>query len=228
MSVSEHGRPPLSPIQEDYLKQILLLERRGPVGTQALASRLGVRPATVTGMVQRLARLGLVQYRPYSGTRLTEGGRQVALEMVRHHRLLETYLVQELGYAWDEVHDEAERLEHVISELFEERIAAVLGDPTHDPHGDPIPSGDLVMPPAAGEIAVGRATAGASGTLVRVAAQDPDSLHLCDRLGLRPGASLTVIDSVGGSVRVDVCGERYLLPQSLADELFLRLKEERR
>ncbi|HQP42529.1 MAG TPA: metal-dependent transcriptional regulator, partial [Thermoanaerobaculales bacterium] len=130
--------------QEDYLKQIFLLGERGDsVGTQTLAVRLGVRPASVTGMVQRLAELGLVDHRRYRGVSLTESGRRVALEMLRHHRLLETYLAETLGYGWGEIHDEAERLEHVISERFEERIAEALGHPTRDPHGDPIPDAQL-------------------------------------------------------------------------------------
>ena len=118
------ARPELSEAQEDYLKQIFLLEEAGgKVATQALAGRLRVRPASVTEMVGRLAQLGLVEHARYQGVSLTSLGRRVALEMLRHHRLLETFLVRELGYEWDEVHDEAERLEHVISERFEERIA---------------------------------------------------------------------------------------------------------
>ena len=139
--VREAARPELSEAQEDYLKQIFLLEEDGSrVATQALAGRLGVRPASVTEMVGRLAHLGLVEHARYQGVSLTPIGRRIALEMLRHHRLLETYLVRELGYDWDEVHDEAERLEHVISERFERRIAEAMGHPTRDPHGDPIPA----------------------------------------------------------------------------------------
>lgn len=136
----ERIEPALSTAQEDYLKQILSLGGDGgAVTTQALARRLGVRPPSVTGMVQRLAELGLVEHRPYRGVLLTERGRRVARETVRHHRLLEAFLVEVLGFAGDEVHDEAERLEHVISARFEERLAEVLGHPTVDPHGSPIP-----------------------------------------------------------------------------------------
>ncbi|MCS7219398.1 MAG: metal-dependent transcriptional regulator, partial [Thermus sp.] len=125
------ARPPLSEAQEDYLKQLFLLQEAlgGAVPTQALAERLGVRPPSATGMLKKLAALGLVEHLPYRGARLTEAGQRVALEVLRHHRLLEAYLHRALGYGWEEVHQEAERLEHVISEAFEERIAELLGHP---------------------------------------------------------------------------------------------------
>lgn len=139
----ERIEPALSTAQEDYLKQILGLGGDGGVvSTLALADRLRVRPPSVTGMVQRLAELGLVEHRPYRGVSLTGRGRRAALETLRHHRLLETFLVEVLGFSRDEVHDEAERLEHVISARFEERIAEVLGHPAVDPHGAPIPAAD--------------------------------------------------------------------------------------
>src|SRR5207248_2201939 len=127
---------------EDYAKAIYALERRAgeAVSTNALADRLGVTAASASGMVKRLCELGLVEHEPYRGVSLTDDGRRVALEVMRHHRLLELYLVQNLGVPWDRVHKEAEVLEHVLSEELEELIAAKLGDPTHDPHGDQIPS----------------------------------------------------------------------------------------
>src|SRR5437588_9006838 len=130
---------------QDYAKAIYALQSRGgdAVSTNALAERLGVTPASASGMVKRLGELGLVEHRPYRGVSLTESGRRVALEVIRHHRLLELYLVESLGVPWDRVHDEAEVLEHVLSEQLEELIAAKLGDPTHDPHGDPIPTREL-------------------------------------------------------------------------------------
>ena len=130
---------------EDYAKAIYALEGRAEtaVTTNALAARLGVTPASASGMVKRLGELGLVEHRPYRGVSLTEAGRRVALEVIRHHRLLELYLVETLGVPWDRVHDEAEVLEHVLSEELEELIAAKLGHPTHDPHGDPIPTREL-------------------------------------------------------------------------------------
>jgi DtxR family Mn-dependent transcriptional regulator len=127
-----------SPATEDYVKAIYALELRGghAVSTNALAERLGVTPASASGMVKRMYELGLVAHQPYRGVSLTEPGRRVALEVIRHHRLLELYLVKSLGVPWDRVHQEAEVLEHVLSEELEELIAAKLGDPTHDPHGD--------------------------------------------------------------------------------------------
>ena len=138
---------PRSQAIEDYAKAIYALERRDaePVTTNALAERLGVTPASASGMVKRLGELGLVEHQPYRGVSLTEDGRRVALEVIRHHRLLELYLVETLGVPWDRVHQEAEVLEHVLSEELEELIAAKLGDPTHDPHGDPIPTRELTI-----------------------------------------------------------------------------------
>jgi len=136
---------------EDYAKAIyaLSLERKGPVTNGELAERLGVAPATATSMLKRLADLGLVDYRPYKGVTLTPGGEKVALEVIRHHRLIEAYLSEALGMPSDRVHDEAEVLEHYISEDLELLIAAKLGEPSHDPHGTPIPGPDL-RPPRGG------------------------------------------------------------------------------
>src|ERR1700752_5180051 len=139
------GHDQISSATEDYAKAIYALQERGddPVSTNALAERLGVTPASASGMVKRLGELGLVEQEPYRGVSLTEDGRRVALEVMRHHRLLELYLVETLGVPWDRVHQEAEVLEHVLSEELEELISAKLGDPTHDPHGDPIPTREL-------------------------------------------------------------------------------------
>src|SRR5438874_8526099 len=139
--------PELSSAVEDYAKAIYALEtRKGhAVSTNAIAERLGVTAASASGMVKRLGELGLVEHQPYHGVSLTRDGRRVALEVMRHHRLLELYLVKSLGVPWDRVHQEAEVLEHVLSEELEELIAAQLGDPTHDPHGDPIPTRDLTI-----------------------------------------------------------------------------------
>lgn len=212
----------LTAAQEDYLKQILLLENGGgSVGTKSLADRLGVRPASVTGMVRKLSQLGLVEHRRYRGVQLTEAGRRVALEMLRHHRLLETYLAETLGYDWSEVHDEAERLEHVISERFESRIAEALGHPTHDPHGDPIPDAELSLPGPATAIRLTDLGATRSGVVIRVGSQDRDSLSLLERLGLVPGAPVDVVEVAQSGVRVEVGGARYLVPGELAHEIWL-------
>jgi DtxR family transcriptional regulator, Mn-dependent transcriptional regulator len=184
-----------SPAIEDYSKAIYALEQRGPepVSTNALAERLGVTPASASGMVKRLGELGLVTHQPYRGVSLTESGRRLALEVIRHHRLLELYLVQDLGVPWDRVHEEAEVLEHVLSEELEELIAAKLGHPTHDPHGDPIPTADLTIdePPTDSLDSLPK---GACGLLVRVSDSDPEMLrYLADR-GIAPGDAFEVID----------------------------------
>ncbi len=150
-----------------------------------------------------------------------KSGRRVALEMLRHHRLLETFLERVLGYGWDEVHDEAERLEHVISERFEARIAETMGHPTRDPHGDPIPDADLRFPTATNDIRLTQVASGMRATLSRVGTQDRDSLNLLSKLGLVPGVIVEVVDTVEGGVRVAIDCERFLLPCELADELWL-------
>src|SRR5512143_1300586 len=181
---------------QDYLKAIYELTQNGEAAsTNALAARLGVEPASVTGMVQKLAagRPALVDYRKHHGVKLTAAGRRAALEVIRHHRLLETWLVKTLGYSWDQVHVEAERLEHVISEEFEERIAAALGDPVRDPHGELIPSSDLVMP-ADGSVPLVSLKAMQGARVRRVLAEDPRLLRHLDALRLIPGAHVSVVD----------------------------------
>jgi DtxR family Mn-dependent transcriptional regulator len=219
---SSPDRPLLSTSQEDYLKQIFLLgETGGSVSTQDLADRLGVRPASVTGMIQRLADQGLVHHEPYRGVRLSDSGRRVALEMLRHHRLLETFLERVLGYRWDEVHDEAERLEHVISERFERRIAEAMGHPTHDPHGDPIPDAELRLPPAKPCVRLIEVAAGGTAVLVRVATQRRGDLTRLARYGLVPGARVRVTGSSVDAVTVIIDKQQHRLPGELARKLFV-------
>lgn len=223
----ERPRPELSEAQEDYLKQIFLLGGDAArVSTQALAKKLRVKPASVTEMVGRLAQLGLVEHAPYHGVQLTDPGRRVAIEMLRHHRLLETFLVEALGYNWDQVHEEAERLEHVISERFEERIAEAMGHPTHDPHGDPIPLQDLSFPTAHASVPLPQLPVGHRGTLVRVGAQDPDNLNLLRRLGLAPGSTVELVSDDERGIRIRVGEERFLLPTYLADALWMEEVEQ--
>ena len=138
---------PASDAVEDYAKAIYGLQRQapGPVTTSALAERLGVAPSSVTAMLKRLDDLGLVRYQPYHGVSLTPAGERAALEVIRHHRLIEAFLAEALQMPWDRVHDEAEVLEHYISEHLEELIAQALGNPSHDPHGDPIPDRELSL-----------------------------------------------------------------------------------
>ena len=149
----------------------------------------------------------------------------MALEMLRHHRLLETFLEQVLGYGWDEVHEEAERLEHVISERFEARIAETLGHPTHDPHGDPIPDADLRLPAGADEVRLSWVAAGESATLTRVGTQDKDSLGVLSRLGLVPGVRVAVVETGAAELTVVVDRETFPLPAELAGELWVREDE---
>jgi len=181
---------------EDYAKAIYALERRsegGAVTTTALAERLGVTAASASNMVKKLDGLGLVRHVPYRGVQLTPEGARVALEVIRHHRLLELYLAEKLGVPWDRVHDEAEVLEHVLSEELEELIAAKLGHPTHDPHGDPIPTAELVIDDVA-RPTLQELEPGDTGIFVRVSDTDPSMLrYLADR-GIRPGAAFEIVD----------------------------------
>jgi DtxR family Mn-dependent transcriptional regulator len=186
---------PRSSAIEDYAKAIYALEQRArdAVATTALAERLGVTPASASGMVKRLGELGLAEHRPYHGVSLTESGRRLALEVMRHHRLLELYLVESLGVPWDRVHDEAEVLEHVLSEELEERIAAKLGHPTHDPHGDPIPTRDLTITEGKTS-SLQELRAGMSGRFTRISDSDPDMLRFLADRGIAPGDTFEVID----------------------------------
>src|SRR3712207_1686181 len=186
----------LSSAVQDYAKAIYALERRAggePVLTNDLAARLGVTPASASNMAKRLADLGLVEHEPYRGVRLTADGRRVALEVLRHHRLLELYLAEHLGVPWDRVHEEAEALEHCISEDLEERIAAKLGHPTHDPHGDPIPSAELVIDEG-DTCSLEAVEVGARGRFVRVSASDPEMLRYLERRGIRIGDRFELVD----------------------------------
>jgi DtxR family transcriptional regulator, Mn-dependent transcriptional regulator len=189
------ARPTLTAAVEDYVKAVYMLElREGTASTTTLAARLEVTPGAVSGMLPKLTALGLVEHEPYRGVRLTDRGRLVALEVVRHHRLLELFLVESLGMGWDEVHAEAEVLEHVLSEELEELIAAKLGHPTLDPHGDPIPSRDLAIADDVESRDLYQLEPGARGTLVRVSDDDPEMLRFLAERGITPGTRLEVID----------------------------------
>ena len=179
---------------QDYLKSIYELTENGQsASTNALARKLNISPPSVTGMVQKLAsaKPPLVAYQKHQGVTLTGEGRKAALEVIRHHRLLEAWLVQTLGYSWDEVHEEAERLEHVISEEFEQRIAAAMGHPARDPHGEPIPTADLKMP-LDDFLPLSALRPPQMATIRRVQASDPELLRYLDELGLVPGMPIEV------------------------------------
>src|ERR671916_1130109 len=204
----------LSHAVEDYAKAIYSLEERsgGPVTNNALAERLGVTPASASSMVKKLDGLGLVSHVRYRGVQLSARGRRVALEVLRHHRLLERYLVEELGVPWDRVHDEAEVLGHVLSEDLEARIAAKLGDPRHDPHGDPIPTLELEI--EQGETrALAELDTGDSGTFTRVSDADPEKLRYLHDRGIAPGMPLAVVgrEPFGGPLRVEIDGRAHAL-----------------
>lgn len=210
-----------SPAIQDYLKMILTLEEAGlPASNQVLAERLSVAPASVTGMLRRLAELRLIIYAPYKGADLTNAGRKVAVEVLRHHRLLETYLAEALGFSWDQVHPEAERLEHVISEEFEDRLFELLGRPTHDPHGDPIPDRDGTFP-VSPEATLATAKAGAAVVVSRVATQEPEILRYLTACGLVIGAEVSVLEQVphDGPVRVRAGGAETSLDRELASRI---------
>ena len=193
MAAAERARP--SEAIEDYAKAIYSLAGRtgGAVSTNALAERLGVTPASVSAMVKKLHERGLVEHVPYRGVALTPDGTRVALEVLRHHRLLETYLAEHLGVPWDRVHEEAEALEHVLSEYLEARIAAKLGHPTHDPHGDPIPSVELEIAEGS-TVPLSDLVSGDRGRFVRVSDSDPEMLRYLAERGVTLGDELEVLE----------------------------------
>ncbi|NUP89069.1 MAG: metal-dependent transcriptional regulator [Candidatus Sumerlaeia bacterium] len=177
---------------EDYLKAIYeVQEREGRVATSALAERLQISAASATGMIKKLAEMGLVSHEPYQGVRLTEPGRKIALEVIRHHRLVETYLVEAMGLTWDKVHDEAEKWEHVLSEELEDRMDEMLGRPTHDPHGAPIPTREGHIPETP-RLKLSEAVAGETVTIAQVADDDAAMLRYLGERGLYPGVAVTV------------------------------------
>lgn len=210
----------LSPSAEDYLKHLYLLGQAGKVSTQALADVLEVAPASVTGMLRKLTEQGLVSHAPYQGARLTAEGERVALEVLRHHRLLELFLHRALGVPLDEVHDEAEALEHALSERLEARIAAWLGDPTHDPHGDPIPTlGGTV--PVRPERRLSQLAVGDLGVVARVPDSDAEQLRALVTAGLTPGAAVELrsVDAALGTLTVGIGKERLTLGLGVAAQV---------
>ncbi len=208
-------------VHEDYLKAIYHLERRHQrATTTAIAQEMGVSAASATNMLKRLAELNLVEYTPYQGARLTDAGRKIALEVIRHHRLLELYLAEALGMPWDKVHEEADRLEHVISEDLEEAMARALGYPTVDPHGDPIPNRDGTMLHQEGHT-LADMPEGVKGRVVRVRCQEPEMLRYLGTLGIYPGTSVTVRERAPfeGPLLVDVEGQVHALAHAVAKEI---------
>ena len=214
---------PLSPSVGDYLKAIWELAETGAASTKQIADRLSVAPASVTNMLGRLRERGLVEYEPYHGALLTHRGWEEALRLVRRHRLIETFLLEHLGYSWDEVHEEAERLEHAVSDSFTERLAAFLGHPDHDPHGDPIPAADGTFKPD-DSFPLGEAVAGQRVRISKVG-DDASMLDYLGERGLVPGRLLEVreVRGLDGVVTVeDEDGGIHALGESLARSVFVR------
>jgi len=216
-------RPKLTGQAEDYLKAIYEIERDGEVAaTTAIAGRLGIAPASVSGMVRRLGRQGLVVVERYKGARLTPKGRRVALQMIRRHRILESYLVTRLAYQWDGVHDEAERLEHAASPELIERMSAALGHPKVDPHGAPIPRADGTVNDARLR-SLNDLDVGERATVARMSDRDPALLRYLAELGIRPGAALRLVDRApfDGPLTVAVGRARHVVGIRLATRVYI-------
>jgi DtxR family Mn-dependent transcriptional regulator len=211
----------LSQAVEDYLKAIYKLQGDGGAPKAEIARTLGVSAASVSSMANRLAGMGLARHESYRGVSLTAAGEKVALEIIRHHRLLETYLKEVLDYPWDRMHEEAEHLEHHISEEFEEKIEELLGYPTHDPHGDPIPTRDGRMARQAVD-ALADASIGQTLIVSRVSDDDPGLLRYLESVGLLPGASIRVQsrEAVDGSITVQTHGSAVTVHRDVAERIF--------
>ena len=214
---------------DNYLKavfEITAVQERA--STNEIAQRLRVSAASVTGMLKKLASAApaLITYEKHRGAELTEEGQRRAIEVIRHHRLIESYLHAALDYGWDEVHEEAEGLEHVVSPLFIERIAAALGHPEIDPHGAPIPTRDGQIEPASG-VALDQVGVGRAGSVSRVNDDNPGLLRYLARLGIRPGSLITVVDIApfGGPIQVNVDGTRQALGPEAASQVFVALDD---
>jgi len=227
-TASEGGRAERSVAVEDYAKAIYALESRddAPVATTALAERLGVTAGSVSAMIPKLAERGLVTHVPYRGVSLTAEGRRAALEVLRHHRLLELYLAEKLGMPWDRVHEEAEVLEHYISEELEQRISAALGDPDRDPHGDPIPGPELSLTEEVTRALV-ELEAGDRGVFVRVSDSDPEILRYLAECGIAPGDHLEVVERqpFGGPLSVRLASGTRALGGRLAEVMRVSLTD---
>jgi DtxR family Mn-dependent transcriptional regulator len=223
----ENKRATLTAAMEDYLKAIYELQAAtGAATTTALASALGISAASATNMVKKLAELKLVRHSPYRGVELTSAGQKIALEVVRHHRLIELFLHQALGIPWDEVHVEAHKLEHVLPDNLENHIADFLGDPTTDPHGDPIPSKAGIIADTTSQ-SLADLGVGARGVIQRVGAQDPARLRYLHTLGIIPHARVNLIAHAPfeGPVRVQTeDGVEHALDRGLARQIWVAEK----
>ena len=213
-----------TPVVEDYLKAVWMLQQaESPVATSRIAERLGLTPAAVTAMVKRLAEQGLLRHEPYYGVRLTAAGELAALRIIRRHRVLELFLVEKLGYEWDRVHDEAERLEHAASDDLIDRLARLLGEPERDPHGNAIPT-------AAGEVdtsrypALGDLQPGDLRRVLEVEIEEPEQLRYLGSMDLYPGAEVQVLakSPFEGPISLQVNGSPQVISHSLAQRIRVR------
>ena len=221
--------PRLTASVEDYLKAIFDLEfAGGPAATSDLAGQLGVRPASVTGMVRRLADQGLLTHQRYRGVRLTTRGRHAALRTIRRHRVIEAYLVRALGYRWDEVHAEAERLEHAASDEIVDRMAAAIGEPTNDPHGAPIPSREGIIADTRYRT-LADLRPGASAQVMQDSDDDPALLRYLDGLAIRPGCTVRMVDRApfGGPITLTIGGATRAVGPTLAERVLVRPQKAR-
>lgn len=219
----------LSEAVQDYLKAIYKLqEQGGVVSTSALAQAMEVTAASATGMVKKLAGLKLVRHNPYQGVVLSKAGQKIALEVIRHHRLLELYLAEALGYTWDKVHEEAERLEHVISEEFEEKIFEALGRPTRDPHGDPIPDRDGTIV-AAEHDRLSDLEPGATGVIRQVSDSNAEMLRYLGTRGLVPDTAVEVLDRApfNGPLTIRAGKASHVLGRELARHIWVEATPDR-
>ncbi len=208
---------------EDYLKVIFKLSASGKkVSTSAIAKKLSVAQASVTGMLKKLAEMHLIEYLPYKEIRLTEAGRKIALETIRHHRLLELYLKEAMGYSWDKVHEEAEHLEHHISEEFEEKIDEFLGRPTVDPHGAPIPTKDGHLPEETYK-PLTQVEPGTRAIIRRVSDDDPEKLRYLGKLNLYPNTEIDVLhrEPFNGPTKIKAGDQMHYLSKELCDNIYV-------
>jgi len=220
----------LSQAVEDYLKVIYEITQGGDKATtKRIAERMGVAPASVTGMLQKLAGANpaLVDYQKHRGVALTRTGKKHALEVIRHHRLLELFLQQKLGYSWDQVHGEADRLEHVISEDLEERMAQALGDPAYDPHGEPIPSREFKMPDQSA-VRLSELRLGDRATVLRVQDADSAMLRYLGSIGVTPNAQINILDysAFDGNLSLQLSGQEkpLVLGPSVTSHVFVQMQ----
>jgi DtxR family Mn-dependent transcriptional regulator len=212
----------LSQAVQDYIKTIYKLEEDGPVSTTRIARELNISGASVTGMLKRLASMGIVDYNSYKGVRLTKDGTQIALEVLRHHRLLELYLKKMLGFSLEKVHDEACRLEHHISEEFVEKIDQILGNPEYDPHGHPIPGKNGSLPQSSEE-PLNEVDPGKKFLIRRVSDYDPDMLQYFEKMELVPGVEIRLIEKApfNGPLTIQHNDEEQIIGNEIAKNIFV-------